>query len=84
MRKKVRSNNIQCTGKLQAPARHVATIRHDEIPGVMGAMTTGYSVKDSAEFAKLTVGESFNGTVYVQGDDLWVGNIHKGAARVKP
>ena len=62
------------------PAQHVATIKHDEIPGFMGAMTMGYAVKDPAEFGQLTVGETFNGTVYVQGDDLWVGAIRK----VKP
>jgi Cu/Ag efflux protein CusF len=61
------------------PAQHVATIRHDEIPGFMGAMTMGYSVKDPAEFGKLTIGETFGATVYVQGDDLWVGNIRKDA-----
>jgi Cu/Ag efflux protein CusF len=62
--------------------QHVANIKHDEIPGFMGAMTMGYLVKDPAEFGKLTVGETFNATVYVQGDDLWVGNIRKEA--VKP
>jgi len=64
------------------PGQHVATIKHDEIAGFMGAMTMGYSVRDPAEFGKLTVGETFNATVYVQGDDLWVGNIRKEA--VKP
>ena len=64
-------------------AQHIATIKHDEIPGFMGAMTMGYLVKDPAEFRKLVVGESFNGTVYVQGDDLWVGGIHK-ETPVKP
>ncbi|HWE53528.1 MAG TPA: copper-binding protein [Bryobacteraceae bacterium] len=59
------------------PGQHVATIKHDEIPGLMGAMTMGYPVKDPAEFGKLTVGETFDATVYVQGDDLWVGGIHK-------
>jgi Cu/Ag efflux protein CusF len=65
------------------PAQHIATIKHDEIPGFMGAMTMGYPVKDAAEFSKLTVGEVFNGTVFVQGDDLWVGDIHK-ETPVKP
>ena len=64
-------------------AQHIATIKHDEIPGFMGAMTMGYLIKDPSEFSKLTVGESFNGTVYVQGDDLWVGDIRK-ETPVKP
>jgi protein SCO1/2 len=56
---------------------HVATIKHDAIPGFMGAMTMGYPIKDQAEFSKLTPGEAIDATVYVQGDDMWVGNIHK-------
>lgn len=56
---------------------HVATIQHDAIPGFMGAMTMGYPVKDQAEFSKLTAGETIDATVYVQGDDMWVGKIRK-------
>ena len=56
---------------------HVATIKHEEIPGFMGAMTMGYPVKDPAEFSKLSVGETITATVYVKDDDMWVGNIQK-------
>lgn len=56
---------------------HVATIKHAEIKGFMGAMTMGYPVKDPAEFAKLSVGEAITATVYVTGDEMWVGNIRK-------
>jgi protein SCO1/2 len=57
--------------------QHVATIKHEKIEGFMGAMTMGYPVKDPAEFAKLSVGEPITATVYVSGDDMWVGNIQK-------
>ena len=57
---------------------HVATIRHDSIPGLkMGAMTMGYQVKDPAEFSKLSVGEPITATVYQTPDDMWIGNIQK-------
>lgn len=59
------------------PDGHVATIKHQAIPGFMGAMTMGYPIKDKDEFSKLAVGEPINATVYVQGDDMWVGNIQK-------
>ena len=57
--------------------QHVATIKHDSIPGLMNAMTMGYPVKDQAEFSKLKVGDEINATVYVKDDDMWVGNIQK-------
>jgi Cu/Ag efflux protein CusF len=59
------------------PSAHVATIKHEEIKGFMGAMTMGYPIKDQAEFAKLSVGEPITATVYAKGDDFWVGNIQK-------
>ena len=56
---------------------HVATIRHENIPGFMNAMTMGYPVKDKAEFSNLKVGDTITATVYVKDDDMWVGNIQK-------
>ena len=58
-------------------AGHVATIKHESIPGFMGAMTMGYPVKDPAELSKLSVGEPITATVYQSGDDFWIGNIQK-------
>lgn len=63
---------------------HVATIKHEAIPGFMGAMTMGYPVKDPAEFSKLSVGEPITATVYEKGDDFWIGNIQKAASAAKP
>jgi protein SCO1/2 len=61
--------------------QHVATIKHEDIPGFMGAMTMGYPIKDPAEFSKLAVGEPITATVYVKGDEMWVGNIQKAGAK---
>jgi Cu/Ag efflux protein CusF len=58
---------------------HVATIKHEEIKGFMGAMTMGYQVKDPGEFSKLSVGEPITATVYQTPDDMWIGNIQKAA-----
>jgi protein SCO1 len=65
------------------PGGHVATIKHEEIKGFMGAMTMGYAVKDQAEFAKLAVGEPITATVYVTPDEMWVGNIQKDSGATK-
>jgi protein SCO1/2 len=62
---------------------HVATIKHENIPGLMGAMTMGYQVKDPAEFSKLSVGEPITATVYQTSDDMWIGNIQKAAGGSK-
>lgn len=41
----------------------------------MGAMTMNYPVKDAADLAKLTPGITFDATVFVNGDDFWVGDV---------
>jgi Cu/Ag efflux protein CusF len=41
----------------------------------MGAMTMNYPVKDDAEFAKLTAGATIDATVFVDGDNFWVGEV---------
>jgi Cu/Ag efflux protein CusF len=79
------AKQYQMRGEIMSldPGGHVATIKHEEIKGFMGAMTMGYPIKDPAEFSKLTVGEPITATVFVSGDDMWVGNIQKepGAAK---
>lgn len=79
---KTPTKTYQLRGEIMGldPGGHVATIKHGEIKGFMGAMTMGYPVKDPAEFGKLSVGEPITATVYVNGDDMWVGNIQKDSA----
>lgn len=60
------------------PDHQTATIRHEEIKGWMGAMTMEYQVKEKPEFAKLHAGDHITATVYVQGDDYWIGQIRPG------
>ncbi|MGA2713022.1 MAG: copper-binding protein [Bryobacteraceae bacterium] len=77
------AKQYQLRGEIMSldPSGHVATIKHEEIKGFMGAMTMGYPIKDPAEFSKLTVGEPITATVYVSGDDMWVGNIQKDSGK---
>jgi protein SCO1/2 len=73
------AKQYQLRGEIMSldPGGHVATIKHEEIKGFMGAMTMGYPIKDPAEFGRLSVGEPITATVFVSGDDMWVGNIQK-------
>lgn len=60
------------------PEHQVATIKHENIEGFMHAMTMEYGVRDKQDFAKLHKGDNINATVFVQGDDYWVGNVKAG------
>lgn len=53
------------------------TVRIDAGPigDWMGAMTMNYTVKDPADQAKMTAGTTFDATVFVNGDDFWVGDV---------
>lgn len=53
----------------------IATVKHEAIKDFMGAMTMDYTVREKPEFAKLHVGDKFDSTVFVQGDQYWVGRI---------
>ena len=53
----------------------VATIKHEDIPGFMHAMTMEYGFRDKSEFAKLKDGQTIRAVLYVQGDDYWVGAV---------
>src|ERR1700694_4927368 len=57
------------------PAHQVATIKHEDIPGFMHAMTMEYGVRDKQDFAKLHNGDTISATLFVQGDDYWVGEV---------
>jgi protein SCO1/2 len=80
------AKTFQMRGEVTAldPAGHVATIKHEDIPGFMKAMTMGYPVKDPAEFSKLSVGEPITATLYQNGDEFWIGNIQKAGGAGKP
>jgi Cu/Ag efflux protein CusF len=57
------------------PEHQVATINHENIEGFMHAMTMDYGFRDKQEFAKLHKGDHIEATLFVQGDDYWVGQV---------
>jgi protein SCO1/2 len=59
---------------LNADAK-VAVIKGDKIEGWMDAMTMDYPVKEKSEFAKLTVGDRINATVFVTDAAFYIGEI---------
>lgn len=58
----------------------IAAIKHEAIGDWMGPMTMEFPVKDQSEFGKLREGEQINATVFVQGNNYWVGGIQEAAA----
>jgi protein SCO1/2 len=61
------------------PGDQTATIKHKAIPGWMGAMTMDYSIPSKADYAKLHTGDHIKGTVFVQDEEFWVGDIEDDA-----
>lgn len=58
------------------PQGHIATIKGQKIEGWMDAMTMDYPVKDAAEFATLHPGDHIAATIYVDGLNYSIGEIH--------
>ena len=52
------------------------TVNHEEIPGLMGAMTMPYPVKDESLLDNLSPGDQVNAQVVVEeGAGMWLENI---------
>jgi Cu/Ag efflux protein CusF len=61
----------------------LATIKHQKIGDWMGAMTMDFPVKDPKDFSALHVGDTIDGTVFVEGMNYWVGEVHTTPAQTK-
>jgi protein SCO1 len=59
------------------PARKLATIKHEDIPGFMGAMTMPYSVKDAKALAGIAPGDLINATLSVESGGVFLTDIKK-------
>src|SRR5579863_10211578 len=59
------------------PKAHIARIDGQKIEGWMEAMTMEYPMKDRAEFDTLHLGDHITATVFVQGLDYSIGEIHQ-------
>jgi len=58
-----------------------ATIKHQEIKGWMGAMTMDYQIPSKTDYGKLHPGDHIKGTVFVQDEEFWVGDIQDEPAK---
>src|SRR5580765_7077858 len=60
-------------------------IKHEEIPGYMGAMTMDFETRDTNELRGLAAGESISFRMLVTGKDGWIDQIKKlDAAKADP
>jgi protein SCO1/2 len=60
-----------------APARHELSVKHDDIPGFMPAMTMAYRVKDGKLLQGLTRGDLISATLNVRESDAWLSAIQR-------
>jgi protein SCO1/2 len=60
-----------------APDRKQATIKHEDIPGFMTAMTMPYKVRDTKEFEPIAPGDLINATLVVVSNDAYLKDVHK-------
>ena len=58
-----------------APDHRRATIKHDAIPGYMGAMTMEFPVRNTNELNGMTAGDEISFTLAVTETDDWIENI---------
>ena len=65
------------TGKIASidKASQSAVIEGDAIAGYMDAMAMSYKIKDTAEFGKISAGDSITAVVVVAHEDYWLENV---------
>ncbi len=59
------------------PGRFEITVKHDDIPGFMPAMTMGYFLKEGTRADGIAAGDLFTATLVVNGGDLYVQDLKK-------
>jgi protein SCO1 len=59
------------------PEEKTVTIKHEEVPGYMPAMTMPFEVKDTNELAGLEAGDPVSFRMIIAGLDGWIDQIHK-------
>lgn len=55
----------------------VVVIHHQKIEGWMDAMTMAFPLGDPREGSLLHAGDRVTATVFVKGDDFWIGDVHR-------
>jgi protein SCO1/2 len=59
------------------PDKKDASIKHEDIPGFMSAMTMSYKVRDAAEYENLAPGDLINATLVVVSNDAYLEDVKK-------
>jgi protein SCO1/2 len=59
------------------PGRVEITLKHEDIPGFMPAMTMGYFLKEGLKGDGLEAGDLVTATLVVNGGELYVQDVHK-------
>jgi protein SCO1/2 len=68
-----------------APDRLEASIKHEEIPGFMGAMTMSYKGKDATELANVKPGDLITSTLVIVSNGAYLEHVRKtGEAPLEP
>jgi protein SCO1 len=60
-----------------APDQKEATIKHEDIPGFMSAMTMPYKVRDAREYQNLAPGDLINATLVVVSNGAYLEHVKK-------
>jgi protein SCO1/2 len=59
------------------PDRHELTVKHEDIPGFMPAMTMAYRVKDAKLLDGLSPGDLIGATLSIRGAEAWLSAIER-------
>jgi len=57
------------------PDRHEATIKHDAIPGFMGAMTMDFTVRNTNDLQRIAPGDEITFKLLVTETDSWIESV---------
>jgi protein SCO1 len=68
---------ILAIGSTRTDGRTEVTVKHEDIPGFMPAMTMPYAVKDRGLLARLAPGDLFDGKLVLEGSDVYLSAIAK-------
>jgi protein SCO1 len=73
------ARQYQLRGQVLAvvPDRHELTVKHEDIPGFMPAMTMAYRVRDAKLLHRLTRGDLIRATLTVRDTDAWLSAIER-------
>jgi protein SCO1/2 len=76
---------ILAIGQLHSDGRTDITVKHEDIPGFMPAMTMAYFVRDRKQLEGVAPGDLMTATLVLQGSEIYLENVRKtGHAELPP